>query len=104
MPLTAPFADIEDMLTGAAFALLSNVVVTPATGGEFLAIFRLADIDPLSPPSIVGDYELRYPLADATLVPGDILTLRGQQYRVADDPYRLADGHEAVVPLREVAA
>ena len=104
MTLTAPFADIEDMLTESTISLLSNVVVTPATGGEFLAIFRLADTDPLSPPSIVGDYQLRYPLAAATLAPGDVLTLRGAQYRVSDDPYRIGDGREAVVRLREVTA
>lgn len=103
MALIAPFADIEDMLTEATISMLSNVVVTPATGGEFVAILRLADTDPLSPPSIVGDYELRYALASVALAPGDILSIRGQQYRVADDPYRIGDGREAVVRLREVA-
>jgi len=102
MALTAPFADIEDMLTEATISMLSNVVVTPATGGEFIAILRLADTDPLSPPSIVGDYELRYALASVALAPGDILSIRGQQYRVADDPYRIGDGREAVARLREV--
>lgn len=78
--------------------------VTPAAGAAFHGLFDAADLDPLSPPSIVGDYQLRYPLAAATLAPGDLLTLRGQQYRVADDPYRIGDGREAVVRLREVAA
>lgn len=78
--------------------------VTPAAGAAFHGLFGAADLDPLSPPSIVGDYELRYPLASATLSPGDLLALRGQQYRVADDPYRIGDGREAVVRLREVTA
>ena len=78
--------------------------VTPAAGAAFNGVFSMADVDPLSPPSIAADYELRYPLAAATLAPGDLLTLRSQQYRVADDPYRIGDGREAVVRLREVTA
>lgn len=77
--------------------------VTPAAGVAFHGLFDAADLDPLSPPSVVGDYQLRYPLAAATLAPGDLLTLRGAQYRVSDDPYRIGDGREAVVRLREVA-
>jgi hypothetical protein len=77
--------------------------VTPAAGVAFHGLFDAADLDPLSPPSVVGDYQLRYPLASATLAPGDLLTLRGQQYRVSDDPYRIGDGREAVVRLREAA-
>lgn len=103
MTTDAQFADIEAILTDTTMSMLANVIVTPATGGEFVAILRLADTDPLSPPSIVGDYELRYALASVALAPGDILSIRGQQYRVADDPYRIGDGREAVARLREVA-
>lgn len=78
--------------------------VTPAAGAAFNAVFSMADVDPLGPPSIAGDYQLRYALASASLQVGDLLTLRGQQYRVADDPYRIGDGREAVVRLREVLA
>lgn len=77
--------------------------VTPAAGAAFSGILSTADVDPISGPSIVGDYELRYPLAAATLSPGNVLTIGGQQYRVAADPYRIIDGLEAVVRLREVA-
>ncbi|ENO76589.1 hypothetical protein B447_17636 [Thauera sp. 27] len=78
--------------------------VTPAAGAVFYALFRLSDVDPLGVPSVAGDCELRYLLESAALEVGDVLTLRGQQYRVADDPYRIGDGREAVVRLREVAA
>lgn len=74
--------------------------VAPVAGAAFSGILSIADVDPISGPSIVGDYELRYPLASATLNPGDVLTIGGRQYRVADDPYRIGDGLEAVVRLR----
>lgn len=77
--------------------------VTPAAGAAFNGLFEVADVDPFSAPAIAGDYVLRYQLASATLVPGDLLTLRGVQYRVADDPQRIGDGREATVRLREAA-
>lgn len=77
--------------------------VTPAAGAAFFGVFKASDVDPLGPPSIAGDYELRYPLDAAALSVGDVLTLRGRQYRVADDPARIGDGLEAAVRLREVA-
>ena len=50
-----------------------------------------------------GDYRLRY-AADATvLAVGDVLTIRGQQYHVAEDPARMLDGLEYSVRLREGA-
>ena len=96
---------LEDLVTDldAIYATLGEPVI-PVAGAVFNGVFRVSDLDPLGgPPSIVGDYTLRYPLSDATLAPGDVLTIRGVQYRVADDPYRVGDGREAAVQLRAVA-
>ncbi|HEX7720223.1 MAG TPA: hypothetical protein VF389_10485 [Woeseiaceae bacterium] len=76
--------------------------VTPSVGPAFNGLFQVADVDPLAGvPAIAVDYVLRYQLSTATLEPGDLLTIRGVNYRVADDPYRIGDGREASVSLRE---
>lgn len=77
--------------------------VVPPVGPVFDGIFRAADIDPLSPSSISGDYELRYAAGSASLEPGDVVSIRQTAYRVSDDPYRINDGLELTVRLREVA-
>lgn len=91
-------ADLLDM-----HAVLGEPV-TPAAGAVFHGIFNAADVDPIGAPSIVGDYVLRYPIASATLAVGDVLAIRGAQYRVVADPYRIEDGREAVVQLRQGSA
>lgn len=78
--------------------------VTPAAGDPFLALFSAADVDAFDGMAQAGDYQLRYPLDAAALTVGDVLTIRGRQYRVSDDPARLGDGREVAVRLREVAA
>lgn len=75
--------------------------VTPAAGDPFLALFSAADVDAFDGLAQVGDYQLRYAGDAATLAHGDALTIRGRQYRVADDPARFGDGRELTVRLRE---
>lgn len=78
--------------------------VTPAAGAVFRALFSVADVDVFDGSSVGGDYQLRYPTDAALLVPGDVVSVRGLQYRVVEDPQRLGDGREVAVRLREVAA
>ncbi len=97
----APFADIEQMLTDVTVGMLANVVVTPLAGEPFAAFFTVAGVDPLAPPSFVGDYELRYAARAALLQVGDLLVIRGGHYRVAEDPAPIGAGTEFTVRLRE---
>ena len=72
-------------------------------GPLLLGQFSVADADAFVGMAQAGDYRLRY-AADATvLAVGDVLTIRGQQYHVAEDPARMLDGLEYSVRLREGA-
>jgi ABC-type glucose/galactose transport system permease subunit len=101
MALVAPFADIESSIATDTMAMLANVVVTKASGAQFLAEFDAIDRDVFDGIAQVGDYTLRYLLTDATLAVGDVVTINGQAYRVPADPDRV--GHEAVARLVEHA-
>lgn len=103
MALVAPFADIESNIATDSMAMLANVVVTKASGAQFMAEFDAADRDVFDGVAQVGDYTLRYLLADATLAVGDVLTINGQAYRVPTDPERVSQD-EAVARLVEVSA
>lgn len=100
---TAPFSAIENMLTDVTMSMLSNVVVTPVAGADFPGIFSEAD-DGVFDAVLAGEITLRYPLQAASLQRGDLLTLRGAQYRVAEKPRRIGVGHEAIAVLIEVPA
>jgi hypothetical protein len=77
--------------------------VTPAVGLPFLAIFSAADVDRFDGMAQIGDYQIRYVLADASLAVGSLVTISGQQYRVVADPARSLDGREAFARLVEYA-
>ncbi len=98
---TAPFADIEQMLTDVTVGMLANVVAIPLAGEPFAAFFTVAGVDPLEPPSFVGNYELRYAARAALLDVGDLLVIRGGHFRVAGDPAPIGAGTEFVARLRE---
>lgn len=77
--------------------------VTPAAGAPFLALFSVSDVEAFDGMAQAGDYQIRYPRNAAALTVGDVLEIRGRQYRVSDDPARLGDGREMTARLREVA-
>lgn len=83
---------------GRLYARLGDQV-TPAVGEPFLALFSAADVSPYDGMAHVGDYQIRYAIADADLSVGAVVTVRGMQYRVAADPLRMLDGLEAVARL-----
>lgn len=99
--LSAPFADVEAMLSEQTHALLDNVVVTPASGGQpFTAQFDVADRSAFDA-AVVGDYTLRYLAADAAgLAQGQVLEIAGASYEVAERPVRI-NAHEMLVGLIE---
>lgn len=102
MTLVAPFATLEGHIAASTVTMLANVVVTPELGGEsFVAEFDLADIDPIAPPSIIGDAQITYLATAAVLHPGETVWINEQPYRVASDPMR--DGALLTVQLREAA-
>lgn len=88
-----------------AAAQLSNLyaalgdTVTPVVGEPFLGMLGAADVDVFDGTAQVGDYQLRYMVAEATLTVGSVLTVGSLQYRVVTDPQRLLDGREVVVRL-----
>lgn len=87
--MPAAFAELEARMTAAVHARLDNVVVTPASGGQpFTAQFDAADRSAFDS-ALVGDYTLRYLLADAALAAGHELAIGGVTYQVADTPQRL---------------
>lgn len=102
MTLAAPFADIEDMLTETTFALLSNVVVTPAIGAAFLAMLDSATQDAFDL-TRATDITLRWPAASATLGESDEITANGQRYRLAEPPVTL-NAHELSARLTHLGA
>ena len=102
MTLVAPFATLEGHIAASAVTMLANVVVTPELGGEpFVAEFDLADVDPIAPPSIIGDAQITYLATAAVLHPGETVWINERPYRVASDPMR--DGALLTVQLREAA-
>lgn len=102
MTLTAPFATIEARISADSMGMLANVVVTKAGGAQFLAEFDATDKDVFDGVAQIGDYTLRYLLADATLAVGEVVTVDGQAYRVPSDPERVGQ-HEAIAQLVKVA-
>lgn len=97
----APFAAIEQRIAAVTSARLANVVVATDCGRAFMAEFDLTDVDPIAPPSIIGDAQITYLATAAVLHPGDTVWINEQPYRVASDPMR--DGALLTVQLREVA-
>lgn len=97
----APFSAIESRIAASTLTMLANVVVTPAGGEPFGAEFDLADIDPIAPPSIIGDAQITYLATAAVLHPGETVWINERPYRVASDPMR--DGALLTVQLREAA-
>lgn len=77
--------------------------VTPAAGADFLGMFSHAD-EGVFDAVLAGEITLRYALQSASLQRGDLLTIRGAQYRVAEKPRRIGAGHEAIAVLIEVDA
>ena len=103
MTLVAPFATLEGHIAASTVTMLANVVVTPELGGEpFVAEFDLADVDPIAPPSIIGDAQITYLATAAVLHPGETVWINERPYRVASDPMR--DGALLTAQLREVTA
>lgn len=100
MTLVTPFAAIEADIAGQSLAMLANAMVTPEVGDPFVAEFDLADVDPISAPSIVADAQIVYLADAATLQPGETVTINGAAYRVASDPVR--NGQMLTAQLREV--
>ncbi len=77
---------------------LHNAAVTPAAGQPFTAQFDQADRSAFDGSAMVGDHTLRYLSADAVLEAGDVLSIDGADYRVADTPERI-NAHERVAQL-----
>jgi len=98
--LVAPFATLEADIAARTVTMLANAVVAPELGEPFLAEFDLADVDPIAPPSIIGDAQITYLATAATLQPGATVWINATPYRVASDPVR--DGALLTVQLREV--
>lgn len=85
------------MLSSTTTALLANAIVN-AGGADFAARFSLADRDAFDAVA-VGDYTLRYLTADAPdLVRGEVITVDGDDYTLADKPARI-NAHESTVAL-----
>lgn len=97
----APFSAIESRIAASTLTMLANVVVTPAGGEPFGAEFDLADIDPIAPPSIIGDAQITYLATAGVLQPGDTILIDATPWRVASDPVR--DGALLIAQLREAA-
>lgn len=89
--------DLVSDLDAAVYATLGEPV-TPASGVAFNGILRVSDIGVFDAPR-VGDYTLRFPAAAAELRRGDLLSIRGQPYRIAEQPRRIGDGRECEVEL-----
>lgn len=94
--------DIVSDLDAAIYATLGEPV-TSAAGAAFAGIFSVADVDAFDTAQ-VGDYTLRYPAAAADLTRGDVLTIRGTAWRVAEHPRRIGDGRECSVGLMQETA
>lgn len=97
----APFAAIEQRIAAVTSARLANVVVATDCGRAFLAEFDLADIDPIAPPSIIGDVQITYLATAADLEPGATVWINETPYVVASDPVR--NGALLTAQLREPA-
>lgn len=93
----APFAESESMLSDVTMGVLSNVIVTPATGDAFPAMFDVADRQAFDA-ATVGDYRLRYQTVAAVLEKGDTITIDSAEYLVLTHPERI-NGHESAVEL-----
>ncbi|AUN95407.1 head-tail joining protein [Pseudazoarcus pumilus] len=96
--LVAPFADVDAMLSEQTHALLDNVVATPSAGDPFTGQFDVVDRSSFDGSAMVGDHTLRYLAADAAIEAGDVLSIDGVDYRVADTPERI-NAHERVAQL-----
>ncbi len=108
MQPSAPFADIESMLTDTTMGMLANVIVTPTTGEPFLAMLDVAATE-FFDSSRGADYTLRYASTHA-LSRGDTLTVAGSPLvgldvvlKVSEKPTALRAGHESVAPLVKAA-
>lgn len=99
----APFAALEQRIAAVTSARLANVCVVLPNGQVIGAEFDLADVDPLSAPSIIGDVQITYLASAATLHAGDTVLINEAPYVVAYDPMRNSD-LLMTVQLREVAA
>lgn len=97
----APFAAIEQRIAAVTSARLANVCVVLPNGQVIGAEFDLADVDPIAPPSIIGDAQITYLATAAVLHPGETVWINERPYRVASDPMR--DGALLTVQLREAA-
>lgn len=76
--------------------------VTPAVGEPFKGQLQFGDSGELM---IAARVTLRYPAASApALQEGDVITVGGMQFKLAEDPAAKFDQHEFIVPLNRVPA
>jgi hypothetical protein len=81
------FADVEASMAETNMDMLANCFVT-ATGTPFAARLTAADREVFDVAN-VGDYSLRYLVADATLAKGDEITIAASVYAVASTPQKI---------------
>lgn len=104
MQPSAPFADIESMLTDTTMGMLANVVVTPSEGEPFAAMFDVDTTDFFDSARGV-DYVLRYASSHSLergenlTVSGSPLVAEGVTLTVSEKPRSTAAGHEYIAPL-----
>lgn len=105
--MATPFALLEQRLTAAVSARLSNVVAHTAAG-EFQAQFDI-DTTEFFDGTKGADFTLRY-AGPNTLARGDILTIEGSplvgadvDLQVAEKPRAVGAGHEFIAQLVRAA-
>lgn len=90
---------VEDL---AASYADSGEQVTPAVGETFNAIVS-HEGDAAFDHVAVGRVSLRYPIHGAPeLIEGNVVSVRGVQMKLAEDPQPIGDGYEQTVPLHKV--
>lgn len=75
-----------------------GVAVTRPAGADFRAVFDTPTRDTLDVRA--GLYRLRYPTSSAAdMSEGEVVTIAGTTYTVAEPPERINDGSESIVGL-----